>query len=400
MIERDIAPRLIRAAKAWPAITLTGPRQSGKTTLCRALFPDKQYLSLEALDKRVFATEDPRGFLAQMPDGGIIDEVQRVPELLSYLQDYVDDNPAPGRWILTGSHNFSLLKSIGQSLAGRTAVYELLPLSREELLRFGNHPKTMEESLLMGSYPLVFDEGLEVSDWFGSYTSTYLERDVRMIGNVSDLGNFRRFLMLCAGRTSQLLNLSSLAGDCGISQPTAKAWIDILETGYIAFRLPPLISNLRKRIVKMPKLHFLDTGLICWLLGIHAPEQLHTHPLRGPIFETWVIAELVKRKANLGETGSFSYYRDQNGAEADLIIEKSAGKIIVECKSSSTPSSNLIGNALRIQAHLKRADIQSNVVAVYAGDQVQHREKGSLIPWNKLHAIDWDTHVQQCRKAM
>ncbi|MYB33921.1 MAG: ATP-binding protein, partial [Gammaproteobacteria bacterium] len=294
-------------------------------------------------------------------------------------------------WILTGSQNFSLLKSISQSLAGRTAVYELLPLSRREILRFENYPETIEESLLTGSYPRIFDEGLEVEDWFRSYASTYLERDVRMIGNVNDLGNFRRFLMLCAGRTAQLLNLSSLAGDCGISQPTAKAWVDILETGYIAFRLPPLLSNLRKRIVKMPKLHFLDTGLICWLLGIHAPEQLHTHPLRGPIFETWVVSELVKQKANLGEAGNFSYYRDQNGVEADLIVEKSVGKIIVECKSSSTASSDLIGNALRVQTHLKRANFRSAAVAVYTGDQIQHRERGSLIPWNDLHTIDWDT---------
>lgn len=227
-------------------------------------------------------------------------------------------------------------------------------------------------------------------DWFRSYASTYLERDVRMTGNVSDLGNFRRFLMLCAGRTAQLLNLSSLAGDCDITQPTAKAWVDILETGYIAYRLPPLLSNLRKRIVKMPKLHFFDTGLICWLLGIHTPEQLHTHPLRGPIFETWVVAELVKQKANLGETGNFSYYRDQNGVEASLIIEKSTGKIIVECKSSSTASSNLIGNALRVQTHLERVSFRSTAVAVYAGDQIQHREQGSLIPWNELHTIDWD----------
>lgn len=390
MIDRDLAPKLTQAAKSWPAVTLTGPRQSGKTTLCRTLFSDKQYVSMEGLDVQTYAQEDPRGFLAQMPNGGIIDEVQRVPELLSYLQGIIDDNPEPGRWILTGSQNFSLLKSISQSLAGRTAVYELLPLTRREILRFGNYPETVEESLLKGSYPRVFNAGLEISDWFKAYASTYVERDIRMIGNVNDLGNFRRFLMLSAGRTAQLLNLSSLAGDCGISQPTAKTWVDILETGYIAFRLPPLHNNLRKRIVKMPKLHFFDSGLICWLLGIHTPEQLYTHPLRGPIFESWVVSELAKQKANQGKPCNFSYYRDQNGVEADLILETPTSKVIVECKAALTASSNLIDNALRVQAHLKRADFRSVAAVVYAGEQIQHRERGSFIPWNQLHTVEWD----------
>ncbi|MYJ51769.1 MAG: ATP-binding protein [Gammaproteobacteria bacterium] len=390
MINRDIAPKLSQAAKSWPAITLTGPRQSGKTTLCRTLFPDKQYESLEAIDVRAYAQEDPRGFIADMPDGGIIDEVQRAPDLLSYLQGHIDENPVPGRWILTGSQNLSLLKSVSQSLAGRTAVYELLPLARSEVLRFRNHPEALEETLLTGSYPRIFDQGLEIQDWFRSYTLTYLERDVRMISNISDLSVFRRFLTLCAGRTAQLLNISSLAGDCGISQPTAKAWIDILETGYIAFRLPPLHSNLRKRIVKMPKLHFFDTGLICWLLGIRTADQLRAHPLRGSIFETWVVSELAKQRANRGEAKDISYYRDQNGAEADLILERPMSKIIMECKSSSTASASMLASAKRVQEHLIRSGFRSTAVAVYAGDRAQHRKEGSLVPWNEFHQVDWD----------
>lgn len=390
MIERDLASRLIKAAQTWPSITLTGPRQSGKTTLCRALFPQHPYETLEAPDVRAFAVEDPRAFLAQFPEGAVLDEIQRVPELLSYLQGVIDAAPVPGRWILTGSQDLSLLQSVSQSLAGRTAVYKLLPLTRGETLRFPRHPETLDGSLFSGSYPRIFDSNLDAADWLGSYVATYIERDVRMLSNIGDLVTFQRFVALCAGRTAQLLNYSSLAGDCGISQPTARTWLGILETSFLVFRLPALHANIRKRLVKMPKLHFYDTGLVCWLLGIRTPEQLRAHPLRGPIFETWVVSEIVKRRANVGEANGLSFYRDRNGAEADLIVERPSGITLVEAKSTTTPSHSLLDGARRVRRHLAQATDRCSTVVVYGGRQSQRREAGCLVPWQELHEFDWD----------
>ncbi len=300
MIDRDVEPRLVKAAHTYPAITLTGPRQSGKTTLCRKVFPDYEYVSLEAMDIRTLAIDDPRAFLARYPQGAIIDEVQRAPNLPSYLQGVIDENPVPGRWILTGSQSLSLSEAVSQSLAGRTAVFHLLPLARSEVERFSQYPMTLEETLFTGTYPRIFDSRHDPSEWLSGYVSTYVEKDVRTISNVVDLITFQRFLALCAGRTAQLLNYSSLASDCGISQPTAKAWLSILEASFLVHRLPPFYANIRKRLVKMPKLYFHDTGLACWLLGIRTAEQLRTHPLRGPVFETWVVSEIIKHRASIG----------------------------------------------------------------------------------------------------
>jgi len=385
MIERDLAPELIRAARQFPSITLTGPRQSGKTTLCRAVFSDHPYTTLEAPDIRALATEDPRGFLAQFPNGAIIDEVQRVPDLLSYLQVIIDADPEPGRWVLTGSQNLSLLESVSQSLAGRTAVHHLLPLSRSEIVRFDRYPKSLEETLFAGAYPRIFDRDLDSSDWLRSYVATYIERDVRTISNVGDLPTFQRFVELCAGRTAQLVNYSSLADDCGVSQPTARTWLGILETGFLTFRLPAFHANLRKRLVKMPRLYFYDTGLVCWLLGIRSPEQLRTHPLRGPIFETWVVSEIAKYRTHLGETGGLFFYRDSNGAEVDLIIEYPFHVTLVEAKASATPSSTLFRGARRVRRHLSRQPRPCSVVVAYGGEQLQQRTEGSVIPWRELH---------------
>ncbi len=387
MIQRDLAPRLTAAAGKWPAITLTGPRQSGKTILCRALFPQHPYRTLEAPDIRAFAIEDPRAFFAQLPQGAILDEIQRAPNLLSYLQGIIDADPAPGRWILTGSQNLSLLKSVSQSLAGRNAVYNLLPLTRNETARFPRYPKTLEETLFTGSYPRIFDSELDVVDWLRSYVATYVERDVRMIANVGDLITFQRFVALCAGRTAQLLNYLSLAGDCGVSQPTVKTWFGILETSFLTFRLPALHSNVRKRLVKTPKLHFYDTGLVCWLLGIRAPEQLRTHPLRGPIFETWVVSEIAKHRANRGEPGRLAFYRDRNGVEIDLLIEHPNDVTLIEAKSAGTASSSLFGSIQRVRTHLQSAG-PCPAVVVYGGDQPQHRGQDRLISWRELHNLD------------
>ncbi len=386
MIRRDLAPRLTEAARTWPSITLTGPRQSGKTTLCRAIFPQHPYASLEDPDVRAFATEDPRAFLAQFPRGAIVDEIQRAPTLPSYLQGMIDADPTPGRWILTGSQNLSLHQSVSQSLAGRTAVHTLLPLCRGEIIRFPRHPETLEEALFAGSYPRIFDGGYDPSDWLRSYVATYVERDVRMVSNIGDLPLFQNFVTLAAGRTAQFLNYAALSGDCGISQPTAKAWLGILETSFLAFRLPAFHSNARKRLKKMPKLHFYDTGLVCWLLGIRTPEQLQAHPLRGSIFESWVVSEIVKHRTNQGDTGGLSCYRERNDAEVDLVVEHSPGITLVEAKSAKTPSSSMFHGSRRVRRQLARPEEQCPILVVYGGDQLQHRGTDRLLPWNMLHS--------------
>ena len=387
IVERDLVLQLERAALSAPAMTLTGPRQSGKTTLCRAVFADHPYVSLEAPDVRSFAVDDPRAFLAQFPRGAIIDEVQRAPDLPSYLQGLIDADPTPGQWILTGSQNFSLAESVNQSLAGRTAVHHLLPLSRGEAIRFPHHPEGLDETLVTGSYPRIYDLGLDPSEWIRSYIATYIERDVRTLRNVGDLSSFGRFLELCAGRTAQLANLSSLAGDCGIAQPTAKAWLSILEASFVVFLLRPLHTNLRKRLVKMPKLHFYDTGLVCYLLGIRTAEQLHSHPLRGPIFETWVVSEITKQRTHRGLNRGLSFYRDRSGTEVDLVIEHPERLTLIETKSAATPSTSFLTTARRVKAQLGDQR-QCNLTAVYGGDQHQQRNKEHLLPWTQLHHAD------------
>ena len=384
-IPRDLAPVVREAARGFSAITLTGPRQSGKSTLCRHLFPRHPYISLEAFDARRFASEDPRAFLAGLAGGAIIDEVQRVPELLSYLQGVIDEDPTPGRWILTGSQNLALLATVSQSLAGRTAVHHLLPLAHGEVRRFPGHPNTLDEALLTGGYPRILDRGLEPAVWLRAYATTYVERDVRSIANVGDLATFQRFLELCAGRTAQLLNYASLADDCGISQPTAKKWLSIAETSYLVFRLPPYQRDVRKRLVRMPKLHFLDTGLACWLLGIRNASQLRAHPLRGALFETWVVSEVYKSVVNRGDAPRLSFYRTRDGAEVDLVVDNADGVTLVEAKAGATPSGSMFDGARRVRRQMAAQTRSCELAVVYGGEEPQTRAVGRLIPWAGLH---------------
>ena len=386
IVERDLARFLVADAKQYPAITLTGPRQSGKTTLCQTVFPEHRYVRLEDPDVRQYALEDPRGFLAELPDGAILDEIQRAPDIPSYLQSIIDDDPAPGKWILTGSENLSLSQSISQSLAGRTSVRHLFPLSYSEVQRFRKFPVTLADTLLTGSFPRILHRGVDSVNWYRSYIATYVERDARMLLNIGNLTNFQRFLQLCATRSAQQLNYASLAGDCGLSQPTAKSWTSLLEASYLVHRLLPVHRNLGKRITKMPKLHFIDTGLLCNLLGIRTADQLRSHPLFGAIFETWVVSEVFKRRHHESLPKDLFYYRDSNGAEVDLVIESLESVDLIDAKSSMTASTSLFSGIKRAARHFQSVDCVNNFV-VYGGNQTQQRSVGTLIPWTQVNQL-------------
>jgi len=389
MIQRDLLPTLLRWAAAYPVVTLTGPRQSGKTTLCKAAFPGKPYVSLEPLETRAFALEDPRGFLAQYPHGAILDEVQHAAGLLSYIQDMVDRDPAPGRFILTGSQHFGLSEAVSQSLAGRTVILHLLPPSLGELRRFPAAPKDLFSTLFMGAYPRIHDQGIPPERWLADYVATYVQRDVRQVLNVGDLMGFNSFLRLCAGSTGQELNLSRLGADAGISQPTAKAWLSVLESSFLCFRLGPWHTNHRKRFVKAPKLHFYDAGLVCYLLGIRTAEQLETHPLRGSIFETWVASEVVKMHLHQGLEASAFHYREVSGLEVDLVIQGPDRTRLVEFKSGRTIDGSWLKPLLEAKAALEAGVPNQGFepILVYGGDQRQRRNDVEIRPWDSLEDL-------------
>lgn len=389
MIPRTLESKLHELAGYYPVVVVTGPRQSGKTTLCQMAYPDKRYVSLEALDIRDFASGDPRGFLAEYADGAIIDEIQNVPELLNYLQTEIDTRPDPGRFILTGSQHFGLSQSIAQTLAGRCGILVLLPPSLEELRAFPTAPADLLPLLWQGAYPRIYDRDIPAHQWLADYTSTYIQRDVRQIINVSDLQAFSGFLKLCAGRTAQEINLSALGNDAGVSHNTARAWLSVLETSYIVHRLPAWHTNIRKQVVKGPKLHFFDSGLACYLLGIREPEQLRLHPLRGAIFESAVISEIYKTSVHSGVQPSLFHYREARGLEIDLLIAQGEELASVEIKSGATTTADFFKNLKRFSDRMKNSGkkrpIQSYVV--YGGDDSHHRTDARVLSWRHAHQV-------------
>lgn len=368
MINRRIQDELLLCATEYPAVTILGPRQSGKTTLTRMAFPDYAYCSLEDPDTRRQAEEDPRGLLAGFSGGVILDEIQRVPLLLSYLQGIIDNNPAHGRFILTGSHQPQVHQAITQSLAGRTAVLELLPFSVEEIRQYRRPLLSPFEMILQGFYPRVHQDQLRAGRFFSSYLATYIERDVRAMINVQDLTRFEQCLRLLAGRIGQLVNYSSLAGDVGVSSTTIKNWISVLKASFILFELPPYFANVRKRIVKSSKLYFVDVGLAAWLLGLQTPQQVQRDPLRGALYENLLILEMVKRMLNQGKQPVLYFYRDAKGNEVDFLISEGRTFTAIEIKSAETFQPEFVSGIEYFKKMFsKDADIQGKVW--YNGDR-------------------------------
>lgn len=369
---RHATEKIKKLASQFKILAVTGPRQSGKTTLVKEIFKDKPYVSLENPDTRRFATEDPRAFLQQYNKGAVLDEVQRTPEIFSYLQEITDNSKSPGQFVLTGSNNFLLQQNISQSLAGRVAYLQLLPFSISEL--YDEEGKMPDENniLFTGLYPPVYDQHIPPQDWYPNYIRTYVERDVRQIKNVTDLIVFERFMRLLAGRTGQELNLSSLAVETGVDTKTIQSWIGILESSFIINLLKPHYRNFNKTIVKRPKVYFNDTGLVCSLLGITAETQLQSHPLKGSLYESLVVTEMVKKRTNKGEPVNLYYWRDKTGHEIDLIVDKGDVLIPIEIKSGKTINNEYFKNLL----YWKGLSGMNRGVVIYSGTGHQRRSNG------------------------
>lgn len=335
LINRQIGAYVEKVAREYPVVTIVGPRQSGKTTLAKKMFPQKRYFSFENPDLRAEVEEDPRGFLERIRDGAIFDEFQRIPEITSFLQQIVDEDPTPGRFILTGSGSLEIMDRVSQSLVGRSATVELLPFSYKEI-EVAVERQSIDEIILKGFYPPIHHRNMTASIWFENYVRNYLERDVRQLINIRDLNIFQRFLVLCAGRTGQLLNYSDLSSQLGLSHNTVKSWFSVLEASYIVFFLPPFFPNFTQRMVKTPKLYFYDTGLVSWLLSIKDVTHLVPHPLKGALFENYCVAELIKNRFNRGERSNLYFWRDKSGHEVDIIIDNGLTYKGVEVKSSQT----------------------------------------------------------------
>ena len=382
MIPRLIANKLKQLTYQYPVVAITGPRQSGKTTLVRNIFPQRPYLSLEDPDVRSFALEDPRGFLSGNPEGIIIDEVQRAPDLFSYIQTRVDEIDKEGLYILTGSFNFSLMEGISQSLAGRVGLLNLLPFSFAELDQANRLPDLLEDLLFTGSYPRIYDKRIPANEWYANYVTTYLERDVRSIKNITDLDVFQRFLKMCAARSGQILNLSSLGDDCGITHNTAKSWLSVLQASFIVYLLRPHHKNFNKRLIKSSKLYFYDTGLLSYLIGIDSPENLSTHAFRGPMFETWVISELLKGRLNRGLRENLFFWRDNSGHEIDCILEQGGRLLPLEIKSGQTITRDYF-KGLKYWTKISQTP-GKEAYLVYGGSMDQKRGEGNVLGWRSF----------------
>lgn len=383
MIKRQIDAKLKEMAGKFPVITVTGPRQSGKTTLCKQIFSDYRYVTLENPDMRLYAEDDPRGFLEEYNEKVIIDEAQNVPQLFSYIQGIVDESKQAGQYILSGSHNFLLLEKISQSLAGRTYVFHLLPFAQNELT--GQFKQGLFQSVFNGGYPAIYDRQITPLDFFPSYTQTYIERDVRSILQVKDLNLFNTFLKVCAGRTAQLFNASDIGNEISVDYKTIQSWLSILEASFIVFRLNPWHVNFNKRVVKTPKLYFYDTGLACYLLGIRDAEELNIHFAKGALFENYVITEYIKNLRNAGDNSNPYFWRDNTGNEVDLLADLGQHIKIIEIKSGKTIHSNFF-KGLNFFEKIQSGYNLSKYI-VYGGNTPRKQHETQILPWNKVDKI-------------
>ena len=385
MIKRAISDSILHYSRHYPVVTITGPRQSGKTTLCKALFPKKKYFSLENIDIRGYAKTDPRSFLnGCLKEGAVIDEIQRVPELVSYIQEIVDEQDKPGLFILTGSQNFHLLDTVSQSLAGRTALAVLLPFSYDEI--YLDKAVSLDKVLFTGFYPRIYDKKLNPTEALSFYVSTYLERDIRALINVKDLSKFEKFLKLCAGRAAQIINLSNLANDCGINHNTAKSWLGVLEASYVIFFVRPHHSNFGKRLIKAPKLYFTDCGLAAYLLDIQNVKHIANHPLKGAIFENFIVAELLKARANHGKNSNIYFFRDNVGNEVDVLLENGGSVKPVEIKLGGTINDDYFKSLRYYQKINKKSSLKAALI--YGGNENQRREAFDIFSYRSVGKIN------------
>lgn len=382
MIQRQAAPKLLQLSRQFRAVAILGPRQSGKTTLAKTCFPEKPYVSLETPTSRQFALEDPIQFLKQYPDGAVLDEIQRTPELLSWLQQDLDENPSVrGKFVLTGSNNLLLLENISQTLAGRVAHIELLPFSVAELEEIPGSLNDINTLLWKGGYPPVQADGIGPEDWFPMYLRTYVERDVRQIKNIENLLLFERFLALCAGRVGQEINYSALSVETGVDFKTIQSWMGVLQASYIAFLLPPYYKNFQKRVLKTPKLYFYDTGLACSLLRISQPSMLAQHPFRGALFENFIITELLKNRFNRGQRSDLYFWRESSGHEVDVIIDEGLRMFPIEIKSGQTIQSDWM-KGIR---YWQKLSGQTGGLILHGGLENQQRSEDiQLLSWKKV----------------